>query len=115
MAQWKDKLFELDQELDQNVNDLLTQSTEAKVHDVGLISPKSGAGVLVRENGKVEAFADYGLGFRMDPETQSLSIYAPNLRLFYQKKNVYDYKEAFTYIKDEYKDVLNLLKEKGES
>lgn len=96
-------------QIDNNVDDIQTQQTEAKSKDVGLVNPTSGAGMLVRENGRIEAFADYGLGFRIDPDTQSLSIFAPNLKLFYQKKSHVDYDQDMHFIKDEYKDALDLV------
>jgi len=99
-------------QLENNVDDIYTQETEAKNNDIGMINPHSGAGVLVRENGLLEAFADYGLGFRIDPETQSFSIFAPNLKLFYQKIEEIRYDQNMTFIKDEYKEALDAIDNK---
>ncbi|CDQ41804.1 hypothetical protein [Virgibacillus salexigens] len=114
MSSWKEKLLNMDMELENNVDNLFIQSTEAKGKDIGLINPTSGTGVLAREDGRVEAFADYGLGFRMDPKTQSFSIFAPNLKMFYQKKEEISYNQKLNFIQGEYKTVLDKLTEDGE-
>ena len=112
MAKWKDYLYEFDQNVDSNINDLDTERTEAKVNDIGIINQSNGVGILARDNGRLEGYADYGLGFRMDPETQSLSIFAPNLRIFSNSVETHDFNKQVTFIKNEYKDALQIIKQK---
>lgn len=105
---WKDKLFDLDSRNIDDIDDLYKQSTEVKNHDIGLVNQKSGAGIIARENGRIEAFSDFGLGFRIDPETQSLSVFAPNIKLFTSKKQEFSYEQGMTFLKNEYKDAMDV-------
>lgn len=109
LAKWKDKLLQMDMEIERNLDDVQIQHTEAKAKDIGLVNPASGAGMLIRDNGRIEAFADYGLGFRFDPDTQSLSVFAPNLKLFYNHKSELKHEDKMTFLKDEYKDALDII------
>jgi hypothetical protein len=106
---WKHKLLQMDTQVAEDLDTLMVQSTEAKNHDVGIINPTSGVGLLARENGRIEAFSDYGLGFRIDPVTQSFSIYAPTIRMFAEKVESHTEEKPVSYIKGEYKEVLDLL------
>ncbi|WP_089097198.1 hypothetical protein [Parageobacillus galactosidasius] len=109
MENWKDELWELDSMPTQELDELFIQSAEAKRNDVGLINPSNGAGILIREDQTIEAFADYGLGFRIDPVTQSFSIFAPTIKLFYNKKEEISWDEEFTYFRGEYEEMKDIL------
>jgi hypothetical protein len=109
MEGWKDRLFEMDSLPNDEIDEMLIKSSEAKKNDVGIINPNNGAGMLIREDQTIEAFADYGLGFRIDPVTQSFSIFAPTIKFFCNKKEEFNWNEHFTYLRDEYKDVIDIL------
>jgi hypothetical protein len=109
MENWKDRLFEMDALPNEEIDDMLVKSSEAKNHDVGLINPHNGAGLLIREDQSIEAFSDYGLGFRIDPVTQSVSIFAPTIKFFCNKKEEFNWNDEFTYLRNEYKDVIDIL------
>lgn len=109
MENWKDELWELDSMPAEELDELFIKSSEAKRNDIGLINPSNGAGLLIREDQTIEAFADYGLGFRMDPATQSFSIFAPNIKLFYNKKEEISWNETFTYFRGEYSEIKKIL------
>ena len=111
MARWKEELFEFDSRGKESLNQVHEKSYNTKPNDIGLINPLNGAGLLVRENKKIEAFSDYGLGFRIDPESQSFAIFAPTIKFFANEVKTYDHEESKTYLKEEYKDILDLLKE----
>jgi hypothetical protein len=109
MEGWKETLWKMDQQPQQNLDEMFLQSTEAKRNDVGLINPSNGAGVLIRENRVIEMFADYGLGFRIDPIMQSFTIMAPTIKVFCNQKEEASWDEAITYFRGEYKDIQQLL------
>lgn len=106
---WKQKLHEFDLQTPKNIDDIADESTAAKTNDVGFVNPNSGAGVLGRENGDLEGFADYGLGFRFNREKQSLSIFAPTINLFSTNINKQDTLDKKAYFVDELKDVEAIL------
>jgi len=112
MAEWKDKLIDIDMGVEHNIDDVYEMSKETKMEDVGMVNPNNGAGMLVRDSGKIEAFSDYALGFVMDPETQSFSIYAPNLKMFFNKKEEIKFNQDMSILKNEYDDVLKIIKER---
>lgn len=111
---WKDDLNELDLTEPQDLDDLAENSTEAKAEDVGFVNPKSGAGILGREDGVLEGFADYGLGFRFSRNSQSLMVFAPSVHIFSSSINKHDKIIRNTYLKDEYGDIEEILS-KGDS
>lgn len=108
---WKDELYELDVTEAQDLDDLADQSTEAKNDDVGFVNPSSGAGILARENGQLEGFADYGLGFRFSRDSQSLLVFAPSVHIFSTHIEKHDTVVQNTYLRDEYGDINDLLQE----
>jgi|GEM_PF-3311239 len=108
---WKEDLYELDLYESLDLDVIADQSTEAKENDIGMINPISGAGILARENGTLEGFADYGLGFRFSRDSQSLLIFAPNIHVFSLHIEKHDKIIRNTYLKDEYGDIENLLNE----
>jgi hypothetical protein len=108
---WKDDLYELDTYEPDDLDTLSETSTEAKADDVGMINPVSGAGILARENGTLEGFADYGLGFRFSRDSQSLMIFAPSIHIFSSNIEKHDRIVRNTYLRDEYGDIEDILKE----
>lgn len=108
---WKDDLYELDMTEAQDLDELSEQSTESKPNDVGFINPNSGAGILGRENGTLEGFADYGLGFRFSRDSQSLLVFAPSIHVFSNDIQKHDKVIRNTYLKDEYGDIEEILQE----
>lgn len=108
---WKDDLYELDMHEAEDLDELAEQSTEAKDQDVGFVNPRSGAGILGRDNGTLEGFADYGLGFRFSRDSQSLMVFAPSIHLFSHSVEKHDKVIRNTYLKDEYGDIEAILQE----
>ncbi len=113
MTNWKDKLTEMDSTLDLGIDDILSSRQESQMNDVGLVNKHSGAGILVRESGRIEAFADHGLGFVIDPDTQSMMLFAPNLKIFNQKKETMSFNNRADFLQKEYKDVSEILNKGG--
>lgn len=112
-SNWKDTLFQMDMQPLQSMDEVAEQSYSTKTNDIGLIHPINGAGILVRENKKIEAYSDFGLGFRMDPDTQSFSVFAPTIKFFTNEFKTYDYEEDKTYFEGEYQDIINILEGNG--
>lgn len=108
---WKEDLYELDLRQPKDLDDLAEESTEAKNNDVGFVNANSGAGILGRENGTLEGFADYGLGFRFNRDSQSLLVFAPNIHVFSSNIQKHDKIVPSTYLKDEYGDIEEILNE----
>ncbi len=108
---WKEDLYELDMREPQDLDDLAHRSGEAKVNDIGIINPASGAGILARENGVLEGFADYGLGFRFSRDSQSLMVFAPSVHIFASDIQKHDRIVRNTYLRDEYGDIEEILQE----
>jgi hypothetical protein len=109
--QWIQILNDIEMKEDQNLDDLMLRSKINPGDDVGLIHAKTGAGILARDNGRLEGFADTGLGFRMDPQTHSFSLFAPTISFFCFDFKVYDKdnKETLNRINNEFADVLQLI------
>lgn len=101
----------MDSEVDEAIDDVLEHQRHSGSEDVGLINPNVGAGIMVRENGKIEAFSDYGLGFSFDPETQSLNVFAPNINIFHQNIEKANYNHHLTFFKNEYEEARKKLEE----
>lgn len=108
---WKEDLYKLDLHEAEDLDDLASQSTEAKTNDVGFVNPNSGAGILGREDGSLEGYADYGLGFRFSRDSQSLMVFAPAVHIFSGSIQKHDKVIRNTYLKGEYEEVEALLKE----
>lgn len=108
---WKEELLKLDLWEAEDLDTLADKSSEAKPDDIGFINSKSGAGILARENGLLEGFSDYGLGFRFSRDTQSLMVFAPSIHLFTTSVQKHDKIVRNTYLKDEYGDVDEILQE----
>lgn len=108
---WKDDLYSLDTEEPQDLDELFDTSTEAKNGDVGFVNPVSGAGILGRESGVLEGFADYGLGFRFSRDSQSLMVFAPSVHIFSTDIQKHDTVIKNTYLRDEYGEIEDMLLE----
>lgn len=108
---WKDDLYAYELNESQDLDELAETSTEAKNDDMGFVNPVSGAGILARENGVLEGFADFGLGFRFSRDSQSLMVFAPSVHIFSSEIQKHDKVVRNTYLKDEYGDIESLLSE----
>jgi hypothetical protein len=108
---WKDDLFSLNMLQSEDLDELAESSTEAKNDDIGMVNSVSGAGILARENGTLEGFADYGLGFRFSRDSQALMVFAPSIHLFTQDIQKHDKVVRNTYLRDEYGDIDAILSE----
>jgi hypothetical protein len=106
---WRDDLYKLDMHESDDLDSLAEQSTEAKNNDFGFINPVSGTGILGRENGELEGFADYGLGFRFSRDSQSLMVFAPSVHIFSTHIEKHDQVVKNTYLRDEYGDIDTIL------
>lgn len=106
---WKQKLTNLDLRVTEDIDFLTETATEAKENDVGVINSISGAGILARENGDLEGYADYGLGFRFSRKKQALMVFAPSVHVFTQNLQKHTDMKPNSYLKDELKDVHDLL------
>ncbi len=109
MLEWKSRLNTMIEKEDQNIDEMANESSEAKTNDVGLINNKSGAGLLARDTGVLEAFSYYNLGFRFDPENMSLSFYAPHIKMFTGDYQIIDSDQVSNPITDEYQEILKLI------
>jgi hypothetical protein len=114
MSGWKDRLFEMDMKESSDMNEIHKREYETQNNDVGVINPINGSGILVRDNKRIDAFSDFGLGFRIDPETQSFSIFAPTIKFFCHTQKTFDYEKTESYLKGEYKDALDTIQNRGE-
>ena len=108
---WKQELLKLDLWEAEDLDDLANKASEAKPDDIGFVNPKSGAGILGRENGVLEGFSDHGLGFRFSRDSQSLMVFAPSIHLFTTSVERHDKVVRNTYLKDEYGDIDEILQE----
>ncbi|ECP9029742.1 hypothetical protein FU976_07970 [Campylobacter jejuni] len=108
---WKEDLYDLDLMQAEDLDDLADVSTESKNDDIGFVNPTSGSGILARENGTLEGFADYGLGFRFSKDSQSLMVFAPSVHIFSQDIQKHDKVVKNTYLRDEYSDIESILSE----
>lgn len=108
---WKDDLYAYELNESQDLDELAETSTEAKNDDLGIVNPISGTGILARENGVLEGFADYGLGFRFSRDSQSLMVFAPSVHIFSSDIQKHDKVVKNTYLRDEYGDIESLLSE----
>jgi hypothetical protein len=106
---WKEELYKYELNESQDLDKMANASTELQDDDIGVLNPTSGAGIVAKKDGTLEAFADYGLGFRFSPQSQSLSIFAPNVHVFSTNIQKHDQVTTKTYLKDEYQDVESLL------
>jgi peptide deformylase len=111
MANWVNTLNDIMLSEGQNIDDLFQSSTQAKGHDVGFVNKKTGAGILARDTGVLESFAYYNLGMRMDPESMTISFFAPTIQMFCSKYQVYEGADAsaFQRINQDYQDVLDMI------
>ncbi|QHW35652.1 hypothetical protein GZH47_32660 (plasmid) [Paenibacillus rhizovicinus] len=106
---WMDTLNSIMFPQETNLNTLAEESTMASSEDVGFVNPLSGAGLLARSSGVLEGFSDYGLGFRMDPESKTFSIYAARVNLFCSQFKVFSGDHEFTIIDTEQEEILGLI------
>ncbi|GAK42059.1 hypothetical protein TCA2_4551 [Paenibacillus sp. TCA20] len=109
MQNWMIKLEELMMSSDQNIDEMVEQSSHAKNADVGIINDTSGAGILARDSGVLEGFSYYNLGFRLDPSTMTFGLYAPKIRMFTDDFKVVSGAQEFNPINDEYEEILNMI------
>lgn len=106
---WKEELYSYELNESQDLDELADSSTEMQNNDLGIINPVSGAGIVTRENGNVEAFADYGLGFRFSRDAQSLMVFAPSVHIFSTDIQKHDQVAMNTFLRDEYNDIDSIL------
>ncbi|WP_157066961.1 hypothetical protein [Alicyclobacillus shizuokensis] len=102
--------FQPDVDIDDMVNQFhATNGTDNQ--DVGFVHRMTGAGILARSSGTLEGFADYGLGFRIDPDTQSITFVAPTIQFLCYQTKTYDpnFKQPLNPINKEFADVLQIL------
>jgi hypothetical protein len=111
MASWLDQLNTIMFSDEENLDDLVKKSTQAKTHDVGLINSASGAGILARDTGVLEGYAYYHLGFRMDPNKMMFSLFAPNIQFVTNNFQVVDASEVGEYdpVSEDYQAVLDMI------
>jgi hypothetical protein len=109
MSNWVSKLDNLMARQEKNIDEMVEESIIPKSDDIGMINPKSGAGIMAKENGVLEGFSYYNLGFRFDPRNMSLTLVAPNIKLFCNNFQVYDNLADFDPIKAEYQEVLKMI------
>ena len=106
---WKDELLQMDIDEEKDLTFIHYQEEEKKEQDIGMVHPDHGAGFLIREDQTVEMFADDQLGFRMNPETNTFSIYAPHIKFICQTQEVHQIEKELSYFQEEYNDILKLL------
>jgi len=109
MRSWLQKLNALQTKKDQNLDIVAQKKTQASTDDVGLINPVSGAGIMARESGRLEGYADYGLGFRFDPESKTFSVFASRIRFFTSDFKVVDESQATERIDSDFAEILELI------
>lgn len=109
MKKWMQKLDDMMTASDSNIDEMVKESTTAKNEDIGMINDKSGAGILARDNGVIEGFSYYNLGFRMDPKNMTLSFYAPTIQLFTGNFQVIDGDKEFNRITEDYAEILKKI------
>ena len=109
MKSWLKTLNDMHFKNDQNLDEAVQEKTQATTNDVGLINPVSGAGVMARENGKLEGYADYGLGFRFDPASKTYSVFASKIRFFCSDFKVLDESQASERIDEDFAEILELI------
>lgn len=112
METWKIRIEKLINPEYKNLDDLLNKKESAHGHITGFVHEQSGSGIIADQNGNLEGFADYGIGFRLDRENQTLSLFAPHIQLIANTiKTFNDDQKADSFIKNEHQDILRLLEE----
>jgi hypothetical protein len=77
---WKEKLAEMKANPRKDIKEMMDKHQTAHNKDVGFYG-KNGGSVFVRDGGCVDLFAKEGCGIRIDPDTDSVSIYATKINL----------------------------------
>lgn len=107
-SNWKESLFNEIYKTYTRMDTAHEESYSTKEKEIGLIHPLLGTGMLLRNNGAIEAFADYNLGFKIDPDNNTLSIYAPTIAL-HTNEIVHSNYENKTYFSKEVKEILEYV------
>jgi len=107
---WKDDLLFYDQQEVEDLDDMEQKENMFHSEDIGFLNRYNGAGMIIRKNKRIECLSDFGLGFVFDPNHQSLSVFAPNLKLFTSKIEKHEYNKAESFLKNEYQEILDMWK-----
>lgn len=112
---WQEDFIALQSKEASNIDDVADVTGIAKNDEIGFVHTKTGAGVIARDDGALEGYSDYGLGFRFDPDHQALLVFAPHIHLFTGSVKTHEQLQAPVYFDSEYKEVLELLEAKDEA
>lgn len=78
---WRERFMEEIYQNEEDIDMLLAEDKNIEPEEAAMINTTSGAGIVARNDGSLQGFADYGLGFRFDKETQTLMVVAPNIHI----------------------------------
>lgn len=81
----EDRLFALLRQDVMDIDEEASQHGSVYSKDVAVINEESGSGFVARADGTVELSASTGLGFRLDPETDTLIVNATNILLMTER------------------------------
>jgi hypothetical protein len=74
-----------------------TQDYYIKETEVALKHPETGAVVKLTDDGFVDVFADDKLGIRLDPATNSITLFGDNVNVIAQNFNIKTKPDGFTW------------------
>lgn len=85
MESTEDRYFRLLREDTMDIDAEAAEQGSVYSQDIGFVNQQSGAGMIARDSGALEGYASNNLGFRFDPESESLTIVANNIVLLTEK------------------------------
>lgn len=109
----EDRLFALIRQDVMDIEEEASESSSIYSKDVALLNQHSGSGFVARDSGVVEGWAGNSLGFRFDPETDSLTVMATNIILM--TKKIVQVGEPDGYMTEAKENILFLAKEVKEN
>jgi hypothetical protein len=106
-----EKLNELKFKKEKNIDEILREKEEIKKNEIGMVHPTSGSGIIIKENGNVDFFADNGLGVQFNKEKKTISFYGSKVKFFCSDFKIINQKEVNYEMNEEWKEIIKLLEE----
>ncbi len=105
---WYQKIERLKRHRGQNVDETMDQTELIKRNEVGIIHPVNQAGIVIRDNGTIQCFSDFGLGFQIDQKQKTMSLYGAKIMLFCEEFKVMEKWQAEPDDEDEWNEILRM-------
>ena len=90
IMKWVHKIDKLKFDVGKNIDEMMKQKEYIKRDEVGIIHSKNGAGLVVKDDGSIQCFSDYGLGFEINKKTKSIHLYASKMKIFCDEWKIID-------------------------